>query len=120
MQIPRSKLEALFAQMRNDGQDPQAPLLWGYFFFGPDRWSLESLANDPALDDYRRVHIGECDDGSEWVLHVERIERHYAESLASRNKLFKALANRFSRPTDTTAWTLAPSRHYRQYANSER
>lgn len=94
--ISFAMLEQMFSGMRHQaGWNPDADLLWGYFFFDSDRQRLTPLAVQLAQNGYRVVKTFESDDRTTWVLHVERIETHSPRSLQARNLELAALADRF-------------------------
>jgi hypothetical protein len=67
----------------------------GYFFTDTDRRKLQSLADHLTQHGYQFVDIHPADDHSRFVLHVEKVEHHTAESLNERNLEFYELADRF-------------------------
>jgi hypothetical protein len=90
--IQRAQLEEMFAGMRAKAPwDVDGPLLWGYFFNGPDRAALESIGQKLEASGYRRVALRQHPDGV-WSLHVEKVEIHSVDSLDKRNAEFYALA----------------------------
>lgn len=93
--ITLSQCQDLFLQMKSQpGLKADGPLLWGYFFTDPERKRLEPLGEHLAADGYRIVDINPTD-GTVFFLHVEKVERHTAQSLHDRNTAFYALAKQF-------------------------
>ena len=96
-EISLETLEDFFRQMRDDyGWDIEGPLVWGYFFTDHDRDKL--LAVGPALErmGYRLVGLleptQEDDDPGLLFLHVEKVERHTANTLFERNRVLYRFA----------------------------
>jgi len=93
--IPLSQIEAMFANMRAKAPwNVDGPLLWGYFFFDPNREKLEQAATELQTAGYRVVGIEQVQGKQSLRLHVERIETHTPASLDTRNQEFYALAAR--------------------------
>ena len=98
--IPRVQIDAMFADMKARAPwDLNGKLLWGYFFIGRDKASLERAAKLLVGSGYTFVEIrhretsdvgGEAD----WQLHVERVEHHTPDSLFARNEELYAFADR--------------------------
>ena len=89
------RLQGRFAEMRGDGWNVDSDLRWGYFFFDPDAADLRRLGDHLATEGFRVVEMQKTDDGDEYVLHIERVERHTPETLAKRNEDFRHLAAQF-------------------------
>jgi regulator of RNase E activity RraB len=94
------KLQISFAEMRNAGWDPDADLLWGYFFVDSDLQKLDSIRIHLEQIGFTVVDIFELADendipSGEHMLHVERVETHGLSSLAKRNVKFTDLALEF-------------------------
>jgi len=91
--IKRAQLEEMFAGMRAKAPwNVDGPLLWGYFFNGQDRSSLERVAEAVKSDGYRVVALEQRE--GLWRLHVEKVETHSVDSLERRNGNFYALAHK--------------------------
>lgn len=90
--IQREQLEEMFAGMRAKAPwNVDGPLLWGYFFNGPEKGALENIALTLEARGYRRVSLAQHEDRV-WSLHVEKVETHTVDSLHARNTEFYALA----------------------------
>jgi len=93
--IPIEQLQEMFAGMRQgSGWDVDGPLLWGYFFMHSGREPLQKTAEFLEASGYRLVGINENRPGL-FVLHVERVETHSAETLFARNAELYGVAGRF-------------------------
>jgi hypothetical protein len=98
-----SQTEALqisFAEMRGAGWDPDADLLWGYFFVDRDLQKLGVLRVHLERIGFTFVEVFEIGDendepSGEHMLHVERVEIHGPASLARRNVELTDLAFEF-------------------------
>ncbi len=91
--IPLSDLEALFNDLRTQANwNVEGPLLWGYFFTDPDEGKLALAADKLVAAGYDLVLIAPADDGSTYVLQVERAEKHTPKSLFARNAELERLA----------------------------
>jgi len=98
--ITIEQLEEMFSNMREHTDwDVDGELLWGYFFTDADPDKLEKAAE--ALDEmgYDVVEIFQSEDDedpsvTDFVLHVERIEPHTAQSLFERNNELIAFAQK--------------------------
>ncbi|GAB3346960.1 ribonuclease E inhibitor RraB [Lysobacter tyrosinilyticus] len=96
--ITREQLVEMFEAMERDAPwDTSGPLLWGYFFTDASEAKLRQVAPLLEAQGYRLVEIfpTEPDDGEaiEWWLHVEKAERHTADTLDARNQALYAFAN---------------------------
>ncbi len=89
--IQRSQIENMFADMKAHTKwNVDGNLLWGYFFTGKDKDSLQVAANILIGQGYKFVNIHPLDKDDQpgaslWMLHVERVEHHTPESLFLRN-----------------------------------
>ena len=72
--------------------NPASDLLWGYFFFNATQDSLFAASQNLERKGYTIVRNELIDDGSSYVLHVERVETHTPQSLYQRNAELEALA----------------------------
>jgi len=94
--IKREVLYEMFANMRRETNwDVDGVLLWGYFFTALSPQKLEKAAEYLVQQGYDFVRIYKTDDGSVYVLHVERAEKHTPETLHIRNCEFEKLARDF-------------------------
>ena len=90
--ITKETLVEMFDGMADSTDwDITAPLLWGYFFTDPSKAKLEAASLLLKAQGYRiaELFLGEDDEGDDsdtWYLHVEKVERHDADSLHERNK----------------------------------
>lgn len=91
--ITLEELDEMFANMAaSTNWNLDGKLLWGYFFFDPSDDKLRALASELQEAGYRMVQVYPADDGSTWVLHVERVEHHTSASLFARNEELARLA----------------------------
>lgn len=79
--------------------DMKGELLWGYFFTDAEKAPLEPLRDELVASGYRFVRLDHAEeDGADspalWMLHVEKVEKHTAESLHARNQEFYGLVKR--------------------------
>jgi hypothetical protein len=94
--VEDAQLEQMFARIRTTTKwNIDGPMLWGYFFFDPDRKKLEQVANALRGSGYQVVGI-EPTESKTFMLHVERIEIHTPTSLHARNVEFHAIATKYS------------------------
>jgi hypothetical protein len=70
------------------------PMLWGYFFMHSEPEPLEKAADFLKTSGYRLVGLNE-NAPEYFVLHVERVETHSAETLFERNTGLYEVADRF-------------------------
>lgn len=84
----------MFDRMKAQGVETNKPLLYGYFFFDKDKTKLGRLAADLTKQNYSLVRLEQNDDGV-FVLHVEKVEVHSADSLLQREEELRSLASRF-------------------------
>lgn len=87
----------LFANMKENAPwDISKPLLWGYFFADPNKAPLEQAAPLLVAQGYRVAGIYDSEpDGDSpalWWLHVEKVEKHTADTLHERNLQLYAFA----------------------------
>jgi len=94
--IELETLEDMFSEMRAKAPwNVDGPMLWGYFFMDPSQAKLEKAAAHLVAEGYRLVGVYEADDGSTWVLHVERAETHSPQTLFARNEALSEVALQF-------------------------
>ncbi len=84
----------IFDRLEAQGVETRKPLLYGYFFFDKESTKLERLAADLTKQNYSLVRLEKNDDGV-FVLHVEKVEVHSADSLLQREDELRSLARRF-------------------------
>lgn len=93
--IKREQIDLMFSSMRaKTPWNVDGPLIWGYFFFSPNRAKLEQVAAELKGKGYRIVSI-EAPRG-DLRLHAERVEIHTPASLNGRNQELYALAERYA------------------------
>jgi hypothetical protein len=93
--IPLRQLQEMFGSMRQaSGWNVDGPLLWGYFFTDSAPERLQKAADFLVAEGYRFVGINENEPGL-FVLHVERVETHSAETLFERNAKLSEVSDRF-------------------------
>jgi Regulator of ribonuclease activity B len=91
--ISLKALEEMFANMRmTPSTNAAGDLLWGYFFFDSTQEPLLAASEELERKGYTIVRNELTDDGSSYVLHVERVETHTPQSLYQRNADLEALA----------------------------
>ena len=94
--ITLQDLEDMFANMRAKTKwDIDGEMLWGYFFTDLDPKKLERVVQPLTNAGCRFVSIYETDDKSTHFLHVERVEKHTAQTLHARNAEFYSLADQY-------------------------
>lgn len=86
---------ALFARMRLEGVNLNAPLLYGYFFYNKDKAPLEKLKNALLETGYKLVRLEKVEDKTLFVLHVEKIETHTLASINERENALRSLAQKY-------------------------
>jgi hypothetical protein len=93
--IPLEQLQEMFGNIRRTTKwNVDGPLLWGYFFTDSAPERLRKAGEFLAGKGYRLVGINE-NEPEFFVLHVERVETHSAETLFARNKELTGVADRF-------------------------
>src|SRR3982750_71269 len=94
--ISLEALEEMFANMRETpSTNVTGALLWGYFFFDSMQESLFAVSEELKQRGYTVVRNQITDDGSSYVLRVERVETHTPQSLFQRNAELEALAETY-------------------------
>lgn len=95
-------IEQIFAEARQeDNWNTDEPMLYSFYFVDKDVDKLEKLGHKLDADGYDFVDIFELGDEEtkkstgEYLLHIDKIEEHTAESLAQRNVDFQKLAEEF-------------------------
>jgi hypothetical protein len=89
--IEKKQLELMFEQIAdNTDWDLSAPLIWGFFFTDASAEKLRAVVPALEQDGYRFVDVFLADKDEEnapdlWMLQVEKVEVHTADSLDLRN-----------------------------------
>ena len=84
-----------------DGWNPEAEMLYSYYFIDKDAEKLETLGLDLEKQGYDFIDIFELadeeggDPNGEYLLHIDKIETHTPESLAARNVEFQSRADEY-------------------------
>ena len=90
-EVPIERIEQLFNQMQSQAKwNVEAPMVWGYFFFDPERERLAQLAEEMKSSGYKLVELFKG--RSMYTLHMEKIEVHTPASLFKRNAELGSLA----------------------------
>jgi regulator of RNase E activity RraB len=82
-----------------DGWNMDEEMLYSYFFVHTDVDKLDELGNELEKQGYDYIDVFELGDEAteeptgEYLLHIDRVERHTPESLAQRNVEFQNLAD---------------------------
>jgi hypothetical protein len=103
--IPFDEVVSVFDQVRTQTKwDLSGDLVWGYFFYGDNKSSVEKIANLLKNKGYRIVELGRQKDETNrdlnvWRLHIERVEHHTPETLFARNDELYALADQVGHVT---------------------
>ncbi|MYN18443.1 ribonuclease E inhibitor RraB [Rugamonas sp. FT107W] len=95
--ITKEDMVELFADMKQNAPwDSSKPLLWGYFFADPTKSKLEGASAQLKAKGYQVVGIYDSKPEAEtpalWWLHVEKVEKHTADTLHARNQEFYKFA----------------------------
>lgn len=95
-------IEQIFAEARReDNWNTDEPMLYSFYFVDKDVDKLEKLGHKLEADGYDFIDIFELGDEEtkkstgEYLLHIDKVEAHTAESLAQRNVDFQKLADEF-------------------------
>lgn len=86
---------------REDGWNMDEEMLYSYFFVDTDAEKLETLGLDLEKRGFDFIDIFELGDEEtdkptgEYLLQIDKIERHTPETLAERNVEFQELANQY-------------------------
>jgi len=90
-EVPLERIEQMFDQMKSKAKwNTDAPMVWGYFFFDPERDRLAQLSEEMQLSGYKVVELFKG--GPMYTLHMEKIEAHTPASLFKRNAELGSLA----------------------------
>src|SRR6187431_1019415 len=90
--IPKSQLDELFAQIREESPwNIDEDMVWGYFFTGDDPEVLEKAGLALEKQGYELIGIMEPEEEEDgeppiFLLHMAKIETHSPESLHQRNQ----------------------------------
>lgn len=84
-------INSIFDKIELQGVDTKQNLLYGYFFFDKDKSKLEKLKNELIKQSYKFVVLDKKDNG-EFMLHVEKVEKHTRQSLYDREQNLRQLA----------------------------
>ncbi|WP_153800819.1 ribonuclease E inhibitor RraB [Foetidibacter luteolus] len=87
------QINSIFDRIEVQGVDTKQNLLYGYFFFDKDKSKLEKLKTDLVAQSYRFVELGKKEN-VEYMLHVEKIEKHTRQSLQKREEDLRVLAGK--------------------------
>ena len=95
-------IKEIFEQAKTeDGWDLDNDMLYSYYFVDESVEKLEKLGNRLAEDKYDFIDIFELGDEEtgestgEFLLHIDKLEKHTPESLAQRNVEFQKLADEY-------------------------
>ena len=83
-------INSIFDKIEVQGVDTKQNLLYGYFFFDKDKSKLENLKNELTKQSYKFVVLDKKDNG-EFMLHVEKVEKHTRQSLYDREQKLRQL-----------------------------
>ena len=84
-----------------DGWNPEAEMLYSYFFIDKDAEKLETLGLDLEKQGFDFIDIFELAEEEsgeatgEYLLHIDKVEIHTPDSLAARNVEFQNMANEY-------------------------
>jgi hypothetical protein len=101
-------LKLFFDGMRRTGFNPDEPLTWEYGIRDADLKKLENLARHLESLQYRVTDLFEDDvpsDGSlagEYILGVEKVDKHTPETLTKRRAELMRLASEFGLTSEFT------------------
>jgi hypothetical protein len=93
------RLQFSFEQIKKAGWDANSDLLWGYYFIDPDEERLRRLGQHLESLGFRFVEVSrfikDKDEADDYMLHVEKVEKHSPATLAKRNQEFRAIAAKY-------------------------
>jgi len=84
-----------------DGWNPEAEMLYSYFFIDKNAEKLETLGLDLEKQGFDFIDIFELAEEEsgeatgEYLLHIDKVEIHTPDSLAARNVEFQKMANEY-------------------------
>ena len=84
------QINSIFDRIEVQGVDTKQILLYGYFFIDKDKSKLEKLKADLVAQSYHFVELGKKENG-EYMLHVEKLEKHTRQSLQKREENLRVL-----------------------------
>jgi hypothetical protein len=97
--ISKEQLVEMFNSLEQSNINTDSELLWGYFFIDKDTLKLNALANHLRIEGYSFVRLFQIEQDNklsdDFLLHMEKIEKHSVESLNSRNMQFYSLIKKF-------------------------
>jgi hypothetical protein len=92
-------IKEIFAEAKSeDNWNLDEPMLYSYYFVDKDADKLDSLGAALEEKDYDFIGVYELGDEEtdkatgEFLLHIDKVEKHTPESLAQRNVEFASLA----------------------------
>ena len=95
-------IKEIFSEAKTeDNWDMSEPMLFSFYFVDKSVEKLEKLGLKLESDGYDFVDVFELGDEAtdestgEYLLHIDRVEKHTPESLAERNVEFQRLADEF-------------------------
>lgn len=92
--ISLEKIEEMFSNMKSNGVNTDATMLWGYFFTSSNKDAFEKVANELKAQSFEFVEIHQAEDKSYW-LHLERKEIHTAKSLYELDEELYKVAEKY-------------------------
>ena len=78
--IPLEKITEMFTNMKEQGVNTDAEMLWGYFFIADKQNQFDEVKTELLNQHFDFVETYQAEDKTYW-LHVERKETHNAKSL---------------------------------------
>ncbi|HMU46973.1 MAG TPA: ribonuclease E inhibitor RraB [Chitinophagaceae bacterium] len=84
-------INSIFDKMEAQGVNTKENLLYGYFFFDRDKLKLEKLKTELMKQSFRFVELDHRGN-NEFILHVEKVEKHTRQSLFERGQHLKQIA----------------------------
>jgi tetratricopeptide (TPR) repeat protein len=89
------QINSIFDRIELQGVDTKQNLLYGYFFFDKDKSKLQKLKADLLAQSYRFVDLDKKEN-DEYMLHVEKVEKHTRQSLQKLEENLRLLAAKHS------------------------
>ncbi len=87
--IEKELVVQMFDEMKSEGVDTDAEMIWGFYFTDPNVDKLEAVVPDLEENGFEFVELleteSEEDEEKFYILHVERLEAHDVESLDKLN-----------------------------------
>jgi hypothetical protein len=87
MECDFDQLLNMFALMERDGFDTSQPLKWGFFFTDPAAEPLRCVLQELEGHNYLLERLELADDGTTWVLAVNKCEVLTADKLHCKRPL---------------------------------